>query len=48
MVRLTELGYLKKPHSSAGRVPTPMGVKFYVKQLMKQKDLSVTEEVAGL
>ncbi len=46
MVRLTELGYLKKPHISAGRVPTPSGMKFYVKQLMKEKELSVTEEVA--
>lgn len=45
MVRLTELGYLKKPHTSAGRVPTPMGMKFYVKQLMKSKELSVAEEV---
>lgn len=46
MVRLTELGYLKKPHTSAGRVPTPVGMKFYVKHLMKGKDLSVAEEVA--
>lgn len=46
MVRLTELGYLKKPHVSAGRVPTPMGMKFYVKQLMKEKELSVAEEVS--
>lgn len=46
MVRLTELGYLKKPHSSAGRLPTPQGMKFYVKQLMKEKQLSVAEEVA--
>ncbi len=45
MVRLTDLGYLKKPHISAGRVPTPAGMKFYVKQLMKEKDLSVAEEV---
>lgn len=46
MVRLTNLGYLKKPHTSAGRVPTPAGMRFYVKQLMKEKELSVTEEVA--
>jgi heat-inducible transcriptional repressor len=45
MVKLTTLGYLKKPHVSAGRVPTPMGMKFYVKQLMKEKELSVAEEV---
>lgn len=46
MVKLTELGYLKKPHTSAGRVPTATGMKFYVKQLMKEKELSVAEEVA--
>lgn len=46
MVTLTKKGYIKKTHSSSGRVPTPMGMKFYVKQLMKEKDLSVTEEVA--
>jgi len=45
MVRLEELGYLKKPHTSAGRVPTPMAMKFYVKQLMKAEELSVTDEV---
>lgn len=46
MVRLTKLGYLKKTHKSSGRAPTPSGMKFYVKQLMKEKDLSVTEETA--
>lgn len=47
MVRLTEFGYLRKPHTSAGRVPTPQGMKFYVKQLMKEKELSIAEEVAA-
>src|SRR3972149_8106535 len=46
MVRLTEFGYLRKPHASAGRVPTPLAMKFYVKQLMKEKELSVAEEVS--
>ena|SRR3989338_4202695 len=45
MVKLTSLGYLQKHHSSAGRVPTPEGMKFYVNQLMKEKEISVTEEV---
>ncbi len=45
MVKLTELGYLQKLHTSAGRVPTPVGMKFYVTQLMKEKELSVAEEV---
>lgn len=46
MVHLTELGYLKKPHSSSGRVPTPDGMKLYIKELMREKELSVAEEVA--
>lgn len=46
MVRLTALGYLKQPHTSAGRVPTSMGMKFYVDQLMEEKTLSLKDEVA--
>ncbi len=46
MVKLSEYGYLKKPHSSAGRVPTADGMKFYVRELMKEKELSTVEEVA--
>lgn len=46
MVKLTELGFLKKTHTSAGRTPTPLGVKFYIKELMKEEELSVAEEVA--
>ena len=37
---------MKKPHTSAGRVPTPTAIKLYINQLMKEKELSVTEEVA--
>jgi|SRR5579885_771010 len=46
MVKLTQYGYLQKPHSSAGRAPTAKGLKFYVKELLKPKDLSTMEEVA--
>jgi len=47
MVKLTQKGYLKKPHASAGRTPTPMALKFYVRQLMKPQQLSVAEEVSA-
>ena len=30
MVSLTRSGFLKQPHTSAGRVPTPQGLKFYI------------------
>jgi heat-inducible transcriptional repressor len=46
MVKLAEYGYIKKLHSSAGRVPTAAGLKFYVRELMREKELSTVEEVA--
>ncbi len=46
MVKLTKLGMLKQPHTSAGRTPTPVALKLYVDTLMKLKDLSVAEEVS--
>ena len=45
MSQLTQLGYLKKPHTSAGRMPTSMGLRYYVRNLMTPKKLSITEEV---
>jgi len=46
MVRLTQLNYLHQPHASAGRAPTPQALQYYVEHLMKQKDMSVAEEVS--
>lgn len=46
MVKLTELGYLKQPHTSAGRAPTSMALKFYVINLLEPEVLPVTEEVS--
>jgi transcriptional regulator of heat shock response len=46
MVRLTEMKLLNQPHTSAGRSPTPVAMKYYVEQLMKPRDMSVTEEVS--
>ncbi len=45
MSKLTQLGYLKKPHPSAGRMPTSMGLKYYVRNLMDPEKLSVAQEV---
>ncbi len=45
MVRLAEMGYLYKAHASSGRLPTTMGLKFYVRQLMEPDKLSVAEEI---
>jgi len=46
MVRLTEQGFLQKPHTSAGRMPTPMGLRYYIANLMKEQDVPVLQEVA--
>lgn len=46
MGRLTDMGYLRQPHTSAGRTPTSMGMKFYIAELMKEKTLPVAAEVS--
>lgn len=45
MLRLEDMGYLTQPHTSAGRIPSPMALKLYVSELMKEEELPVTEEV---
>lgn len=46
MVKLTEAGFLKQPHTSAGRVPTSLGFRTYIQELMKEKTLPVSAEVS--
>ena len=36
MSELEEMGYLEKPHTSAGRIPSPRGYRLYVDELMEQ------------
>ena len=43
---LTALGYLEQPHTSAGRVPSPQGYRFYVNELMERQKLSIEETEA--
>ena len=43
MADLEELGYLEKPHTSAGRVPSPKGYRLYVNELMEEQRLSMEE-----
>ncbi len=45
MATLTDKGYLKQVHTSAGRTPTPKALRFYVSNLMQPKNLSTTDEV---
>ncbi len=41
MAALTEKGYLRQPHTSAGRVPTEEGYRFFVSNLVQQTNLPV-------
>ena len=43
MADLEEMGCLEKPHTSAGRIPSELGYRFYVKSLMREWQLSLEE-----
>ena len=43
MADLVEMGYILQPHTSAGRVPSDKGYRFYVDQLMEDKEREVEE-----
>lgn len=43
MSDLEETGYLDKPHTSSGRVPSDKGYRFYVDELMPQKTITPEE-----
>jgi len=44
LARLEEMGYLSHPHTSAGRLPTDKGYRFFVERLMGETDLPLTEQ----
>ena len=43
MSDLEEMGYILQPHTSAGRIPSDKGYRFYVDQILSEKDQEVTE-----
>ncbi len=47
LAELVAMGYLEQPHTSAGRIPTPRGYRFYVNELMQRQKLTIeeTEEI---
>jgi heat-inducible transcriptional repressor len=49
MADLEDAGYLEQPHTSAGRVPSPTGLHFYIDSLMEARDLEADErrEIEG-
>ena len=43
MAELEDMGYLKQPHTSAGRVPSELGYRFYVDTLVRQYSATKSE-----
>lgn len=43
MADLEEMGYILQPHTSAGRIPSDKGYRFYVDNLMQEKEREVQE-----
>lgn len=46
MMDLEEEGYLYQPHTSAGRIPTDAGFRYFVDTLMEERPLSLKEQKA--
>lgn len=44
MARLTELGLIDQPHTSAGRIPTERGIRYYIDNLMEKEELSRSDK----
>jgi len=43
MADLEELGFVSSPHTSAGRVPTARGYRYFVDALLRPEQLSAAE-----
>ena len=43
MAELSEMGYLEQPHTSAGRIPSDKGLRYYVDRLLKSFRPSASE-----
>lgn len=47
MAEMSEMGYLKQPHTSAGRVPSDLGYRFYVDKLMGEVSLPESDDLSA-
>ena len=43
MAELEEIGFLDKPHTSAGRVPSQRGYRYYIDELLRDDNLTAKE-----
>jgi transcriptional regulator of heat shock response len=44
MQELEKMGYIQQPHTSAGRIPTDKGFRYFVNQLMDKVKLTLQEQ----
>ncbi len=44
MAHLEEMGLLHQPHTSAGRIPTDKGYRYFVEEIMPERELSRKEQ----
>jgi len=44
MAALTDSGYLRQPYTSAGRIPTEAGYRYFVRRLLGETELPITEK----
>lgn len=43
MADLEELGFILQPHTSAGRIPSDLGYRYYVDRMMEEKEQEILE-----
>ena len=44
MAALTNSGYLRQPYTSAGRIPTEAGYRYFVRRLLGETELPIAEK----
>lgn len=44
MAKLVDEGYLLKEHTSSGRVPTTLGIRYFIDELFKEEEIDPIEE----
>ena len=44
MMCLEKLGFIEQPHTSAGRIPTDAGYRYFINELMKRLEFSAKEQ----
>lgn len=48
MAELVEQGYLEKPHSSSGRIPTNMAYRFFIREILRELEEIETQLTANI